>query len=171
MIATGNTARKVILITGASSGLGLAIARAFREHRVHLVLTARESSLGRFQATEFEPGEDCWLEPLDVTNARQRERLIEKIDRELGGVDVLVNNAGISYRAVTEHVTERERLDQMEVNFLAPMALMRLCLPAMRARRSGTIINISSVSGMLSMPTMAAYSASKRASDGVSEAL
>lgn len=68
--------------------------------------------------------------------------------------------AGIAFRSGGEHVTEQDRLAQMAVNFRAPMALASACLPAMRARRSGRIINISSVGGMMAMPTMAVYSAS-----------
>lgn len=163
--------RKVVLITGASTGLGLSIARAFKNRPVHLVLTARESSLHRFEKTEFEPSKKCWIEALDITDKEQRERLIDKINAELGGVDVLINNAGKSYRAVVEHITEKERIDQMDINFRAPMELTRLCLPTMRKKKMGHIINISSVSGMLSMPTMAVYSASKRALEGASESL
>jgi hypothetical protein len=72
---------------------------------------------------------------------------------------------------VVEHVNQEERLAQMDVNFLAPMHLMRLVLPGMRARRRGRIINVSSVGGMMAMPTMSIYSASKFALEGVSEAL
>jgi short-subunit dehydrogenase len=83
----------------------------------------------------------------------------------------LVNNAGLSYRAVVEHVDERERLEQMDVNFRSPMELIRLVLPGMRAKRAGRVITISSVGGMMAMPTMAAYSASKFALEGAHEAL
>lgn len=151
--------------------MGLSIARAFQGKPVILILTARESSIHRFEKTEFKPSKKCWIETLDITNKEQRERLIDKINLELGGVDVLINNAGKSYRAVVEHITEKERIDQMDINFRAPMELTRLCLPSMRKKRMGHIINISSVSGMLSMPTMAVYSASKRALEGASESL
>lgn len=171
MISGETKQRKVVLITGASTGLGLAIARAFKNKPVHLILTARRSSMPRFEKTEFKQSDHCWLEPLDITEEIQRESLIKKIENQLGGVDVLINNAGKSYRAVVEHITEKERLDQMEINFRSPMDLTRLCLPSMRAKRAGSVINISSVSGMLSMPTMAVYSASKRALEGASEAL
>jgi hypothetical protein len=86
-------------------------------------------------------------------------------------VDVLVNNAGISYRSVVEHVSEEERLAQMDINFLAPMALTRKCLKDMRRKGYGRIVHISSVGGMTAMPTMAAYAASKFALEGASESL
>jgi short-subunit dehydrogenase len=94
-----------------------------------------------------------------------------EIEQKWNGVNILVNNAGISYRAVVEHMTEVDEKLQLDTNYLAPASLVRLVLPKMREEGRGKIINISSVSGMLAMPTMASYSASKHALDGFSEAL
>jgi short-subunit dehydrogenase len=88
-----------------------------------------------------------------------------------GGVDILVNNAGISYRAVIEHMTDKDEELQMATNYFGPMGMIRLCLPHMRETGRGKIINVSSVAGMLAMPTMASYSASKFALEGASESL
>lgn len=162
----------MVLVTGASTGIGLALARRLRDDTDHhLILTARESSLPRFGEHGIEENERVWLRRLDVTDAAQRREVVREAMRRCGGVDVLVNNAGVSYRSVTEHVSDSERIAQMDVNFQAPMALSRLCLPAMRARRWGRIVNVSSVGGMMAMPTMSAYSASKFALEGASEAL
>ena len=136
-----------------------------------LVLTARASSLPRFAEAGVEASERVWLRALDVNAADQREALIEEIEREWGGVDVLINNAGVMVRSVVEHVREADRLAQMGVNFRSPMELARLCLPSMRAKRRGRIINVSSVGGMMAMPTMGIYSASKFALEGGCEAL
>lgn len=164
--------RPVVLVTGASRGLGLAIARGlFGLNRYRLVLTAREESLARFAALGCEEGEHLWLHRLDVTNETQRVELIENVTDRWGRVDVLVNNAGVMMRSVLEHVRESERLYQMNVNYRAPMELARLVLPGMRHRRFGRIINVSSVGGMMAMPTMTVYSASKFALEGASEAL
>jgi hypothetical protein len=111
------------------------------------------------------------LLPLDVTSDVDRQEVVRTVERLWGGVDVLVNNAGISYRAVSEHVSEAERLAQMSANFFGPMELIRLVLPHMRAQRFGHIINVSSVGGMTAMPTMSIYSASKFALEGASESL
>jgi hypothetical protein len=111
------------------------------------------------------------IRPLDVTNAEQRQAVISEAEREWGGIDVLINNAGVSYRAVVEHIAERDLLAQMDVNFRSPMELIRLVLPHMRQKRAGRIITISSVGGMMAMPTMGAYSASKFALEGAHEAL
>lgn len=161
----------MVLITGASSGLGAALARELAPRPYRLVLTARESSLARFAAEGLRENETTWLRALDVVDARQRSAVVDEIRERWGAVDVLVNNAGVAYRSVLEHVHDDERLAQMDVNFLGPMELVRLVLPGMRAQRSGRIVNVSSVGGMMAMPTMAVYSASKWALEGASEAL
>lgn len=163
--------RPVVLVTGCASGIGLALARFLARHYDYrVVLTAREKSLDKLRE-EFQESERLWLRALDVTSAKSREILFEEIDRVWGGVNVLVNNAGISYRSVVEHMTEADETLQMATNYFGPMGMIRLALPSMRAKGRGKIINVSSVSGMLAMPTMASYSASKYALEGASEAL
>lgn len=164
--------RDVVLITGASTGLGLALAqRLIAEDEYHLILTARERSLDRFEAVGIQEGPSIWLRPLDVTDANQRDRVVEEAEARLGHVDILVNNAGIAYRSVLEHVGEVDWLEQMRVNFYGPTELTRRVLPTMRRRHRGRIIALSSVGGMMAMPTMALYSASKFALEGAFEAL
>jgi short-subunit dehydrogenase len=136
-----------------------------------LVLTARDSSMARFGEGGIVEGPRVHLRALDVTRADERKRVVEEANDCWSGVDVLVNNAGVMYRSVLEHVSDAERLTQMDVNYLAPMDLIRLVLPTMRAKRSGRILNVSSVGGMMAMPTMAIYSASKFALEGATEAL
>jgi len=160
-----------VLITGASTGIGLAIARALIRTPYRVILTARRSSLPRFALHSIGETERVRIRALDVTNSHERAAIIAEAERDWGGVDVLINNAGVSYRAVVEHVEEEEQLAQMDVNFRAPMELIRLVLPGMRARFHGKIITMSSVGGMMAMPTMAAYSASKFALEGAHEAL
>ncbi|MFK7930854.1 MAG: SDR family NAD(P)-dependent oxidoreductase [Myxococcota bacterium] len=161
----------VVLITGASVGVGLELARLLRSTDRRLVLTARPASLHRFASVGFQDTDRVWVRPLDVTARESQEALIGEIEARWGGVDVLVNNAGVSWRSVVEHVAEPERLEQMDVNFRSPMSLTVRCLPHMRAQRRGRIIAVSSVGGMMAMPTMAVYSASKFALEGAYEAL
>ncbi len=161
----------VVFLTGASSGLGLALARRLVRGPWRVVLSARAESLNRLHEAGFAPGERLEILPLDVTNALQRRAAVERALARFGRIDALVNNAGVAYRSVLEHVQDDERLAQMDVNFLAPMELVRLVLPGMRARRSGRIVNVSSVGGMMAMPTMAVYAASKFALEGASESL
>lgn len=162
---------KVALVTGASTGLGLAISRRLIKENLHLILTARASSIPRFESEGILESGRMWIRPLDTTDAEQRVSVVEEANAAFGGIDFLINNAGIAYRAVVEHVSESERLHQMRVNFSAPIEMARLVLPRMREKCWGRIINISSVGGMMAMPTMAVYSASKFALEGASESL
>lgn len=161
----------VVLVTGASTGLGLALARRLVATRHRLILTARAESLERFAREGIRENGRVWLRPLDVALAAERARAVAEAEARWGGVDVLVNNAGVAYRTVVEHMTDRGQTDQLNINFRGPMELIRLVLPGMRAKRAGRIINVSSVGGMMAMPTMALYSASKFALEGASEAL
>ncbi|MCB0379021.1 MAG: SDR family NAD(P)-dependent oxidoreductase [Bdellovibrionales bacterium] len=162
----------VVLLTGASTGLGLELTKLITQQPdFHLVATARESSLSRFAENHIFENDQLWLRPMDVLNKHDRDNVLKEIRLKLGGVDILINNAGYMLRAVVEHVAEMERFQQMDTNFRAPMALIRRVLPHMRRSRRGHIINISSVSGMMAMPTMSVYSASKFALEGASESL
>ncbi len=163
--------KPIILVTGCSSGLGLAIADLlYRQGQYRVVVTSRPESQD-FLKQRFVEDERFWILPLDVTLDMDRHRSISLIEQQWGGVDILINNAGISYRSVVEHMSEQDEEKQMNTNYRGPMGLIRLVLPAMRKAGRGKIINVSSVSGMLAMPTMASYSASKYALEGASEAL
>jgi short-subunit dehydrogenase len=151
--------------------LGLALARRLLETDHRLILTARESSVHRFADSGITESANVRIRPLDVVDPDQREAVVREANQDWDGVDVLVNNAGVSYRSVVEDATDREGRAQMAVNFLAPMGMARLVLPRMRAKRRGHVINVSSVGGMMAMPTMAVYSASKFALEGATEAL
>jgi short-subunit dehydrogenase len=168
---TSSRERKVVLLTGASAGLGLSLAKLLAPRNFRLILTAREASLPRLAELGFENSDHLWIRPLDVTSCGQRENIIEEARQRWNGVDILINNAGVAYRSVVEHFTEEGREEQMDVNFRAPMELIQMVLPRMREKHFGRIINVSSVSGMMAMPTMALYSASKFALEGATEAL
>lgn len=164
--------KRVVLVTGGSTGLGLALIKELlQKNQYHVIATARESSLYRFAEAGLVEGENLWIRPLNVLLKHERDAVIQEAHEKLDGIDVLVNNAGYCLRGVVEQVNETERLKQIDTNFRAPMALIRGVLPHMRKRRSGHIINISSVSGMMAMPTMSIYSASKFALEGATEAL
>ncbi|MFM6926852.1 MAG: SDR family oxidoreductase [Bdellovibrio sp.] len=163
--------KPIVLVTGCSAGIGLALAKLLHQHpEYRVVITAREKSI-HILRDKFLEDERFLIRTLDVTSEEERRKLINEISKHWGGVDILVNNAGISYRSVIEHMTAKDELLQMETNYLGPMGLIRRVLPHMRETGRGKIINISSVSGMLAMPTMSSYSASKYALEGASEAL
>ena len=162
---------RVVLVTGATTGIGAALAGLLVQTNYRVVLTARASSMDRFEGMKLPCSERLLLRPLDVANQQQAADLVEEIDGRWGGVDILVNNAGVCYRSVMEHAARDEENHQFQVNYFGPMGLVRLVLPGMRAKRGGHIINLSSVGGMMAMPTMGLYSASKFALEGASEAL
>ena len=164
----------LILVTGASTGLGLSLAKRLIARGDRVILTARSQSLSRFASAGIHESETVAIRALDVMNENDRRVLFEELNDPngpFGGIDVLINNAGFAYRSVLEHVEEHELLQQMITNFWGPMELVRLALPSMRERRAGQIINVSSVGGMMAMPTMSVYSASKFALEGASESL
>jgi NAD(P)-dependent dehydrogenase (short-subunit alcohol dehydrogenase family) len=157
------------LITGASSGLGFSLAEHVLQHGEQVVLTDRTIApmaelAAQYPATARSFG-------LDVTDADQRRAAIRFTEEQFGGVDVLVNNAGIDFTGAIEEQREDDIRSQFEVNFFAPLALLRLVLPGMRARNRGTIINISSMDGIASLPANGIYSATKFALEGLTEAL
>lgn len=161
----------VILVTGCSSGIGLALADLlYTQLQYRVIVTARSQSL-KTLTDRFTETDRFLIRPLDVTLAAQRTSLILEAEKKWGGVNILINNAGISYRAVFEHMNDTEEQDQFNTNYFGPVSLIRAVLPKMRSFGRGKIINVSSVSGMLAMPTMGSYSASKYALEGISEAL
>lgn len=166
-----NSYKPVILITGCSSGIGLELAKLFSKvPNYRTIITARGQSISKLRQ-QFHVNDHIRIMELDIMEESSRNSVVAEIVNEWEGVDVLINNAGISYRSVIEHMSTKDELVQMATNYLGPMALIRRVLPNMRKKGRGKIINVSSVSGMLAMPTMASYSASKAALEGASEAL
>ena len=163
--------KRVVLVTGATSGIGLALARRLWTADLRVAITGRKQSLSKIAGEPFKDNERFKILPLDVTIDGERRAVVDELERCWGGVDVLVNNAGINLRSVVEHLSEEEEINLFKTDYFGPMALLRLVLPKMRERRRGWIINVSSVGGMMAMPTMGAYSAAKFALEGASEAL
>ena len=163
--------KPVVLVTGCGSGIGFALSKLLKESgEYRVVATARKESIEKLKQ-ELPETDNFWIYELDITNEEDRSKLVLEVERRWRGVNVLVNNAGISYRSVVEHMTASDELKQMSTNYLGPVGLIRSVLPYMREIGRGKIINVSSVSGMLAMPTMSSYSASKHALEGMSEAL
>jgi short-subunit dehydrogenase len=161
-----------ILITGASQGIGRALALAAAARGARVLAVARSDDLLRELAAAARASGGI-LEPIhaDVTSPEDRERMVQAAQGHFGGLDVLVNNAGIG---ATGHFAEcgPERLRAiMEVNFFALTETTRVCLPLLRQGNRPAIVNISSIAGKRGIPARSEYSASKFAVQGFSEAL
>jgi NAD(P)-dependent dehydrogenase (short-subunit alcohol dehydrogenase family) len=160
---------RVWLITGANSGFGRAITEAAVAAGDVAVATARKvGTLDDLAAAH--PGQVDAL-PLDVTDTAAIDAAVRDVIDRHGRIDVLVNNAGRTHVGAAEETTDPELRDLFEVHVFGPAALVRAILPHMRSRRSGAIIQISSMGGQLSFAGFAAYSATKFALEGMSEAL
>lgn len=164
--------KKVVLLTGASTGLGLALAKQLiQDDKYKLVLTSRSSSQQRFKENYIYDGNDILIRELNIINYNQVNQVINEINEKLGGVDILINNAGISESSCVEDTVDFNRQLQLDINYLAPFQIITTVLKNMRQKKWGKIINISSASGFMGMPTMSSYSASKFALEGASESL
>lgn len=157
------------LITGASSGLGYALAEHVLQHGDRCVLAAR--SVDAMNALAARYPETALVVALDVTQPEQRMAAIDQAEARFGVIDILVNNAGIDFIGAIEEQREVDYRAQFEVNFFAAIEMTRLVLPSMRERRQGTIVNMSSMDGIASLPANGYYSASKFALEGLTEAL
>ncbi|WP_309616030.1 SDR family NAD(P)-dependent oxidoreductase [Salinibacterium sp.] len=157
------------LITGASSGLGYDLAEYALGQGDEVVLAARTESAMRSLADRYPS--TALVVAVDVADPHQRESLINQTQARFGKIDYLVNNAGIDFLGAIEEQNEEDYRKVFEINFFSAVALLRLALPAMRARRSGMIVNMSSMDGIASLPGNAYYSASKFALEGLTESL
>src|SRR5258708_5663628 len=156
-----NEADSVVLVTGASSGIG-AIAAAFLAERGYRVYAGARSAV---TAAGVEPI------ALDVSDDASVTRAIEAILAKEGRLDILVNNAGFGIAGAIEDTSIDEARAQFDVNFFGVLRMCRAVLPAMRPRKAGYIVNIGSIGGLIAIPFQGFYSASKFALEGFSEAL
>ena len=162
---------KVVIITGASSGIGLASAKAFFRQKAKLVLAARSIDTLIRIAHEIDPsGERCIPVRADVSVEGDCKNLIEKAIEKFGRIDILVNNAGISMRALFDDVEIQVLRKIMDVNFWGTVYCTKYALPYIQ-KSKGTIAGISSIAGFHGLPGRTAYSASKFAMHGFLESI
>jgi len=163
------TTDKVWFITGASSGFGRAFARhaIARGHRVVATARAPEKLDDLVQLAP----ECVAAVRLDVNRLADADTAVAAARQRFGRIDVLINNAGFAVVGALEETSDADLRAQMETNFFGAMAVTRAALPLFRAQRFGAIVNISSMGGQMSFPGFSAYSASKFALEGASEAL
>ena len=162
-----NTENPVWFITGCSTGFGRELATQALERGYRVVVTARKPDEVEALAAK---GEALVLK-LDVTDKNQIDTAIKAAEKQFGGIDVLVNNAGIGYFAAVEESEEKEVRRMFEINVFGMGRMIQAALPGMRRRRKGFIVNISSVAGLRSFPSLGYYDATKFAVEGLSEAL
>jgi NAD(P)-dependent dehydrogenase (short-subunit alcohol dehydrogenase family) len=163
------TTSRTFLITGVSSGFGRAFSSAALAAGHSVIGTLRDgSACAAFESQA--PGRAHALQ-LDVTDFDAIEPAIAKITDRLGPIDVLVNNAGYGHEGILEESALREMRRQFDVNVFGAVAMIKAVLPAMRVRRCGHIVNITSMGGFITMPGIAYYCGSKFALEGISEVL
>lgn len=157
---------KTVLVTGASSGIGKATAIYLAQHDYNVYGAAR-------RIEKMQTLKDHGIKPiaLDVSKDESIVACIEKIRGEVGGIDVLVNSAGLGSYGALEDVPMTEAKNQMEINLFGIARLIQLVLPNMREHRYGKIVNISSVGGKVGLPMGSWYHASKFALEGLSDSL
>lgn len=163
---------KVVLITGGSRGLGLVMAREFAREGARLVICARdEDELLRARVDLESYGAQVMIQQCDATSRTDVLEMVTAIEGYFGGVDVLVNNAGIIQMGPIEVMTHADFEKAMNAHFWAPLNTMMAVLPRMRQRKSGRIVNISSIGGRVSVPHLVPYCASKFALTGLSRGM
>ena len=161
-----------LLITGASGGIGRALAEQAAAEGARVALAARSADkLQELADALTSKGADVLAVPADVTVAADRARLLETVSARLGGLDVLVNNAGVASWGHFSGSSEEILRQVMEVNFFAPTELIRLAAPLLMRGQQPAIVNVSSMCGRRGMPAWPEYSASKFALCGLTEAL
>jgi short-subunit dehydrogenase len=160
------------ILTGASSGIGWALALRLADERVRLVLASRSSErLEALATTIRQRGGEARAIPTDITDPVPRLRLVEAAVSAWGGLDILINNAGVGATGYFADASEDRLRRIFEVNFFAATELTRLALPQLRAGRNPMLVNVSSIIGRRGIPGNSEYCASKFALAGWSESL
>jgi short-subunit dehydrogenase len=156
----------VVLITGASEGIGAACARAFEGRGARLSLVSRNA-----EKLATVGGADTLRTAGDITSAETRRNVVSRTIARFGAIDILINNAGMGLYAPAWSAPVPEVRKLFELNLFAPLALTQLVVPGMRQRKRGTIVNIGSVAGKVTLPWFTLYSVSKFALGSLTDGL
>ncbi len=167
---------KVALITGGSSGIGLALARALSAKGAHVWIMARhqdllDAALGEIQAVRQRPDQIIGAVSGDVMEVEQVNSAVDKVVKSVGVPDYLINAAGAAHPGHVEELDLKIFRWMMELNYFGTVYATKACLPGMIQRKSGHIVNISSVAGFIGVYGYAAYGAAKFAVSGFSDVL
>ena len=156
---------KVVIVTGASSGIGEASAKLLAKNGAKVVLAARSKEKLEKLSKEL-PG--SFIITTDMTKEKEVKEMVKKTIEHFGRVDILINNAGRGYDASTEEINIETFRKIFELDVVGLLVAMQEVIPVMRRQKGGTIINISSGTALMSLPNMGAYSSLKRAVAGIS---
>lgn len=159
---------KVVIITGASMGIGAATASAFAEAGAKLVLAARSVDRLVAVADSLPEGSEVLTIPTDMTDQAQVQALMDEAHEQFGQIDILVNNAGQTVVGPVETVTPDNYRRIIEVNVFGPLHAMQAAVPGMRDHGGGLIINVSSAVSKMAIPGIGAYASTKYALNGLS---
>jgi len=175
-IQSSNWKGKVALVTGGSSGIGLAIARLLAQQGAHVWLVARrkeilETALREVAAARLDPAQPCGIFSADISDATQAAAAVEHVSAQAGVPDLLVNAAGITHPGYVQDLSLEIFRSMMDVNYFGTVYITKAALPGMLKRGSGHIINISSMGGFIGAFGYSAYGASKFAVRGFSDVL
>jgi NAD(P)-dependent dehydrogenase (short-subunit alcohol dehydrogenase family) len=163
---------QVVLITGGSRGLGLALARAFAREGCKLALCARDAQeLARARQDLVQCGTEVLVVPCNVADREQVQALVEQVTQRFGRIDILVNNAGTIQVGPVHTATVEDFEAALAIMFWGTLYPTLAVLPQMRTRHSGRIVNITSIGGMVSVPHLIPYNCAKFAAVGLSEGL
>ncbi len=157
---------KVVLISGASQGIGAACAEVFRKRGARLSLAARSEA-----KLEEAGGGDALVTAGDLTDHGVRRRVVERTLERFGRIDILINNAGVGLYAPASRAPLSDVRRMFELNVFAALELSQLVIAGMKERASGAIVMVSSIAGMMSLPWLSLYSASKAAMDSMADAM
>lgn len=158
---------RVVIVTGASSGIGEATARAFGARGDRVVLVARREDRLRQLAASLP---DSLPIPADLTKPEEPFRIVDAVAARYGQIDVLVNNAGLGHYNWTDTLDVEDVRAEVAVNLIAPILMARAAVPLMLRRGRGVMINVSSIAGLIATPTTAVYNATKFGLRGLTEA-
>jgi short-subunit dehydrogenase len=156
---------KVVIITGASSGMGLAIAKLLSKNGAKVALAARSKNKLRALTGELP---NSFAVPTDMTKSSEVRRMIGRVKEHFGRIDILINNAGQGYDAPVEKIRLRTFRHIFNLDVVGPLVAMQKVIPIMRRQKAGMIINVSSGTALMYLPNMSPYSSLKRSLAAIS---
>ncbi|UQS82054.1 3-oxoacyl-[acyl-carrier-protein] reductase [Bombilactobacillus folatiphilus] len=162
---------KAVLVTGSSRGIGLAIAQEFARQGSHIILNARHAIDDEIKAQITQYGVQCWDFSADVTSMDSAKNLIAQIMEQVGHIDVVVNNAGITRDGLLNRMSEEDFNSVLQTNLVGTFNVIRQALRPMYKQRSGCFINLSSVVGLTGNIGQANYAASKAGIIGLTKSV